>query len=310
VVAMQKTCIICSSEFEAKRKDVLYCCNKCKRSSEYLNKPNIIKTCLHCSKQFETKRKDTQYCSSSCSNTACKTHDDVKLNCKECNKEFTTKYVHRDKMFCSRSCATIHQNNIMYSNDEVRNKISQTKKEQYSSGEVVHPFLGRNHSEETKNKLSEIRRIEGRWKGENNPAYGGQSKEVKEKMSKTRAERMQSGEIHAKLLGIANTKKGGNARYRSNWEKQHFENLDNDIHVLSFISEPFVIQYEYVQKRNYIPDIFIIYTDGTKKLVEIKPSYFLDAEINKCKFAAAEKYCQEKGMIFEVWTEKNNPYLV
>jgi hypothetical protein len=58
---MQKTCIICSSEFEAKRKDVLYCCNKCKRSSEYLNKPNIIKTCLHCSAQFETKRKDTQY---------------------------------------------------------------------------------------------------------------------------------------------------------------------------------------------------------------------------------------------------------
>ena len=307
---MQKTCIICSSEFEAKRKDVLYCCNKCKTSSEYLNKPNIIKTCLYCSAQFQTKRKDTQYCSSSCSNTACKTHDDVKLNCKECNKEFTIKYVHRNKMFCSRSCATIHQNNIIYSNDEVRNKISQTKKQQYSSGQVVHPFLGRSHSEETKNKLSEIKRIEGKWKGENNPAHGGQSKEVKEKMSKTRAERIQSGEIKLSRGESVFFKKANKEVFaRSSWEKEYLQKIDEDEKIISAIFEPFVLAYQYDRQRHYIPDIFIIYTDGTKKLVEIKPSCFLDAQINKCKFAAAEKYCQEKGIIFEVWTEKSNPYL-
>jgi hypothetical protein len=48
----------------------------------------------------------------------------------------------------------------------------------------------------------------------------------------------------------------------------------------------------------------IIYKDGTQKLVEIKPSYYVDAEVNKAKFASAQKYCDDKGIIFEVWTEK------
>ena len=81
---------------------------------------------MYCSKQFETKRKDTEYCSSSCSNTACKTHDNVELNCKHCKKQFTVKYIHRDKLFCSRSCATIYQNNIMTSYILYKNQIKKT----------------------------------------------------------------------------------------------------------------------------------------------------------------------------------------
>lgn len=306
---MQKVCCICAVEFQSKRKDSLYCSTKCKKSAEYQRRETFQKSCIYCSKQFETKKKDTEYCSSSCSNIACKTHDDVILSCKECGVEFSVKYVHRDKLFCSRSCSSVYQNKIMYSNDDIKNKISQTKKRQYKSGEVIHPFLGKNLSQEHKEKLREIKIKEGKWKGENNPAYGGQPKEVREKMSKTRAKKIQNGEIHAKLLGTIETKKGGVCRYRSNWEKQHIYNLENDGNVLSFIVEPFIIEYFYDQTRNYIPDIIIIYADGTKKLVEIKPSHFLDAEINKCKFSAAQKYCDEKGIIFEVWTEKNNPYL-
>jgi hypothetical protein len=308
---MQKVCLICNINFEAKRKNSTYCSTKCKKSAEYQRRPTIQKNCLNCNKQFETKRNNTEYCSSSCSNTACKTHDDVKLNCKECNKDFTVKYIHRDKLFCSRSCATIHQNKIMYSNNDVRNKISQTKKQQYASGEVIHPFIGKTHSKETKNKLSEIKITEGKWKGENNPAYGGQSKEVREKMSKTRAERIQSGEIKLSKGECVFFQKANKEVFaRSSWEKDYIEKIDEDQNIISAIFEPFVLPYYYDQGRNYIPDILIIYKDGTKKLVEIKPSYFLDAEINKCKFAAAQKYCKEKGMIFEVWTEKSNPYIL
>jgi endogenous inhibitor of DNA gyrase (YacG/DUF329 family) len=307
---MQKTCVICNNSFEAKRKDALYCSAKCKKTSEYLRQEKLVKNCEHCGQTFETKRKETKYCSSSCSNTACKTHDDVTLSCKECGTDFVRKYIHRDKLFCSRSCATVHQNKIIFSDDKIKNKISETKKRQYETGEVVHPFLGKNLTEEHKQKLSDIKIKEGKWKGENNPAYGGQSKEIREKMSKTRAERIQSGEIHGRLMGTIVTTKGGTIKYRSNWEKNHIENLEKDEKVISYIFEPFVLEYTYDQTRNYIPDILIFYKDGTKKLVEIKPSYFLDAEINKCKFSAAQKYCDEKGMTFEVWTEKNNPYSV
>ena len=308
---MQKVCSICSIEFEAKRKDTVYCSNKCKRTAEYNNRPFVPKVCLNCEKNYETQNKKSLYCSTACSNIHSKTHDDVELSCKECNKSFVRKYIHRDKLFCSRSCATIHQNKIMFSDDEVRNKISQTKKQQYASGEVVHPFAGKTHSEETKNKLSEIRVAEGKWKGENNPAYGGQSEEVREKMSKTRAERIQNGTIRLSKGETVFFKKANKEVFaRSSWEKDFMEKLDNDDIVLSAIFEPFVVMYRYAQKqRHYIPDILIIYKDGTKKLVEIKPSCFLDAQINIDKFSAAKKYCEEKGMTFEVWTEKSNPYL-
>jgi hypothetical protein len=306
---MQKICCICNNNFEAKRRDSLYCTVKCKRSAEYQRKEAFQKKCLYCCTEFETKNKDTKYCCSSCSNIDSKTHDDVTLNCKECGIEFIVKYIYRNKQFCSRNCATIHQNILMYSNDEVKNKISETKKKQYETGEVIHPFLGKKLSEKHKEKLRQIKSKEGKWKGEKNPAYGGQSKEIREKMSKTRSERIQNGQIHGRILGTLNTKKGGTIRYRSNWEKQYVEDLEKDESVISYIFEPLILEYEYDQKRNYIPDILIIYKDGSKKLVEIKPSYFLDAEINKCKFSAARKYCEEKDMIFEVWTEKNNPYL-
>jgi hypothetical protein len=308
---MQKTCVICNNSFEAKRKDVLYCSAKCKKASEYLRKEKIVKNCEHCRQVFETKRKETKYCSSSCSNTACKTHDDVALSCKECGYDFMKKYIDRDKLFCSRSCATVHQNKIMFSDDKIKNKISQTKKRQYETGEVVHPFFGKNLTVEHKQKLSDTKTKEGKWKGQNNPAYGGQSKEVREKMSKTRAERIQSGEIKLSKGECVFFQKANKEVFaRSSWEKDYIQKIDQDENIISAIFEPFVISYEYDQGRNYIPDILIIYKDGSKKLIEIKPSYFLDAEINKCKFSAARKYCEEKDMIFEVWTEKNNPYLV
>jgi hypothetical protein len=307
---MQKTCVICSNGFEAKRKDVLYCSTKCKKASEYLRQEKFVKNCEHCGQTFETKRKETKYCSSSCSNTACKTHDDVTLSCKECGSDFIRKYIHRDKLFCSRSCATVHQNKIMFSDDEIKNKISETKKRQYETGEVAHPLLGKNLTAEHKQKLSDIKIKQGSWKGENNPAYGGQSKEVREKMSKTRAERIQSGEIKlSKGEYIFFQKANKEVFARSSWEKDYIQKIDQDQDILSAIFEPFVISYQYDQGRNYIPDILIFYKDGTKKLIEIKPSCFLDAEINKCKFSAAQQYCEEKGMIFEVWTEKSNPYL-
>ena len=306
----EKMCVVCSAIFSAKRKDVKYCSDKCKRKAEHNRKPLLKKTCLHCGGEFEAKRAATNYCSASCSNIACKKHDDVKLNCKKCGKEFTRKYIHRDKLFCSRSCATTNQNNIMYADDNVKNKISKSLKDGYATGEIKPSFLGKTHNESTKKILSELRIEEGRWRGENNPAYGGQSKEVREKMSKTRAERIQNGTIHARLIGEIQTIKAGLIKYRSNWEKMFIENLDKDNSVLTFIFEPVVIEYFYDQKRNYIPDLLIIYNDNIKKLVEVKPSYFLDADINKCKFAAAEEYCKDKGMIFEVWTEKDNPYLV
>jgi hypothetical protein len=327
---MQKTCVICKNGFEAKRKDVLYCSGKCKKSSEYLRKEKLVKNCKHCGQTFETKRKDTKYCSSSCSNTVCKAHDDVTLSCKECGSDFIKKYIHRDKLFCSRSCATVHQNNIMFSDDKVRNKIAETHKRQLQTGERVHPFLGKNLTSEHKRKISDTRIINKIAAGLNNPSYGKtrekspiygikRSEETKETMSNIKAQQW----IDGKYNGVDFNKfyKNGfmysekckkDIWYRSGLERQIFEKIEKDQNIITYRIEPFVIKYFYTsqkQNRNYIPDILCFYKNGEIKLIELKPEYQLEEQKNIDKFSAAQKYCNEKGMIFEVWTEKNNPYL-
>jgi hypothetical protein len=304
-----KTCSICQNQFETIRKDTKYCSNKCKRTAEYQNRPILNKICINCGNNYQTQNKNSKFCSISCSNTYTKSHEDVLIICKECDKQFKEKYINRNKLFCSRSCATKNQNNKMFSDDKIKNKISETKKRQYLTGEIIHPFLGKTHTEETKKKLSKIKKEQGLWKGENNPAYGGQTNEVREKMSKTRAERIQSGEIKLSKGETVFFKKADKEVFaRSSWEKKYMEYIDKDPNIISAIFEPFILPYTYDRKRNYIPDFLLVFSDGSKKLVEVKPSCFLEAKINKCKFEAAKEYCKQKNIIFEVWTEKSNPY--
>lgn len=105
---------------------------------------------------------------------------------------------------------------------------------------------------------------------------------------------------------IFSTKLNKTLFIRSSWEEKIVNDLDNDQEIESFIYEPFSIRYENNKKeiRNYIPDLLITYKNGQQKLVEIKPEYLINTEKNLCKFDAARNYCQEKGLLFEIWTEK------
>jgi len=93
--------------------------------------------------------------------------------------------------------------------------------------------------------------------------------------------------------------------YRSSWEEKVFRKLEADPDVIFYDVEPFFIEYESLSgARCYIPDALITYRSGAKKLVEIKPSYFVDKPQNQAKFRAAKEYCKTRDIIFEVWTEK------
>lgn len=311
---MEKICVKCQEKFEASRKDKLFCSTKCKKAIEYLRTNVVLKKhCEYCKKEFETRKEKTRFCGSSCSNSACKKHDDVKLNCKECNKEFVKSYILRGREFCSRSCATINQNRIMFADNIIKQKISKTKKHQYSSGEVIHPFLDKNLTKEHKEQISKSRIEMGVAAGSNNPMFGKKhTTESREKISETRTKKILNGDYHSWFSKgkIFSHKMNKELFFQSSWEKQFLEKLDKDLEVLSFISTPFSIDYHlYGYKRKYIPDL-LVNKKNKIYIIEIKPSAFLEADINKAKFKAAQEYCQEKGMIFEVWTEKSNPYLL
>lgn len=113
--------------------------------------------------------------------------------------------------------------------------------------------------------------------------------------------------------------------YRSSWEFLKFSELDKDDRVEEWASEPFPIKYKSPvdgKYHSYWPDIFVKYKDGSKFLYEIKPEketkppepskkktkrYLKEVitwGINEQKFLAATKYCEDKGWIFRILTEK------
>jgi hypothetical protein len=301
-----KQCFICNNDFETKRSHTLFCSIKCKKKEEYNRKRNRYEViCEYCKKLFKTSNQQTRLCSPACINTITKKHDDIKKKCIECDNDFYTSYIRRRKQFCSYSCATTHKNKNR--TEETNIKISETIKNQFASGERIHPFMGKILTEQHKQRISEERIIKGSAAGKHNPMFGkNHSIKTKEQISETRSNRMVNGDYKTWFCKgtYYSLKINKNINYKSSWEKQVIQFLDKDEKVISFSYEPIRVPYLFEIKRHYIPDLLITYKDGNQKLIEIKPSYYVDAEINQAKFKAAQEYCDSKGILFEVWTEK------
>jgi len=71
--------------------------------------------------------------------------------------------------------------------------------------------------------------------------------------------------------------------------------------------EKIVIEYISNQKtkkiRKYYPDFFVIFRDGTKKLIEIKQKRKLCQAVVKKKAAAADQWCIINGATYVILTE-------
>ena len=122
-----------------------------------------------------------------------------------------------------------------------------------------------------------------------------------------------------------------NIVYRSMWERRCMKYFDVNPSVLQWASEEISIPYydSMTKKvRKYFPDFLIKVktANGEDKthLIEVKPSkdlrppvggrgkkkstvlYEMKAyRMNRDKFASARKWCDERGIIFDVWTEKH-----
>jgi len=93
--------------------------------------------------------------------------------------------------------------------------------------------------------------------------------------------------------------------YRSGWELETYEGLEQLNEVVSFKAEAIKIPYFYKgRQRNYIPDLVVQFNDGRIEIWEIKPTNQTIFEKNKAKWAAAKVYCEARGWKFIVQTEK------
>jgi len=91
--------------------------------------------------------------------------------------------------------------------------------------------------------------------------------------------------------------------YRSSYELQAYKIFEKDDKVISYENEPFSIRYKDKNniERGYRPDVLVIYVNGKKDLVEIKPKKFLQENI--LKFEIGRKYADENNMNFVIMTE-------
>lgn len=121
----------------------------------------------------------------------------------------------------------------------------------------------------------------------------------------------------------------GKITYRSSWELKLMSRLDLDDNVLWWGSEETIVRYRSPidnKIHKYFPDFVVCVKtlDGKNeiKMLEVKPKsqsippiqknqtkrkYIQEVftwGINRAKWAAAEKYCHERGWSFEVLTEK------
>jgi hypothetical protein len=117
--------------------------------------------------------------------------------------------------------------------------------------------------------------------------------------------------------------------YRSGWEAKTMAWLDNHPNVIRWGSEEVVVPYKSPldgKIRRYFPDFVVTFKDKDGKIstrmLEVKPKkqtiepkvqkartkkYITEVatwSINKAKWDAAERFCNERGWTFHVITEK------
>ena len=192
------------------------------------------------------------------------------------------------------------------------------------------PFYNKKHTEETKQRMKENH---ADFSGVNNPFLKAINRDpsIREKIStirkewyknaseevmKLRAERLSysisNSEFHKNNSSFKNhehghfvTRFGNKAFYRSSWEKQVLEILNNLDFVVALKAELFVIKYELLGANRFTrPDIYIEFDNGKIALLEIKPFALIMYRNNFQKIHAQINYCKQNGFNFRLVTDR------
>lgn len=118
------------------------------------------------------------------------------------------------------------------------------------------------------------------------------------KKKKTKKPKFHEGWYHS-------NKMNKKLHYRSGYEAKLYEYMDHDIEIQSFTEEPFEIEYIHEGKSHrYKPDLVVQFIDNRVEVWEVKPANQTNLEVNRNKWRAAKKACEQRGWKFIVMTEK------
>lgn len=95
-------------------------------------------------------------------------------------------------------------------------------------------------------------------------------------------------------------KTGKTMFFRSSFEKKYMVELDNNVNVVWYEYEPknITLKYEWNGTiRNYKPDFLVTYSNGDKRLVEVKNDYHIKFERNQAKLGALVDFAKTQNDI-------------
>jgi hypothetical protein len=137
-----------------------------------------------------------------------------------------------------------------------------------------------------------------------------------------------TGQFHQGIYTIKNKEQYVGTKFpvfRSSWELSLMEHLDGHEKVKGWCTECVAIPYYFNGKpKRYFPDFLVVWNDGRKQVIEIKPyretkpprksikkarktllyeqyTYLM----NQAKWSAAEEFCKKRNFEFKVLTEKD-----
>lgn len=200
---------------------------------------------------------------------------------------------------------------------ETKRKMSESHKRENLSKETLQRMSmtkkGKIPSIETRKKMSKARigkilSIETRKKISESHKRENLSKKTLQKMSEGMKRAYACGKRilpkrnFGKIYSVKNKKW---INYRSYYELSAYKLLEQMAMVIKYEIEPFVIPYrnDYDDVRSYFPDLLIYYRDGSKELIEIKPSKLINHWKNRKKFKAAQNFCNDRKINFSIWSE-------
>ncbi len=94
-------------------------------------------------------------------------------------------------------------------------------------------------------------------------------------------------------------------QYQSDLERKMMVRLESDPHVVKWMKRHGItIPWIDTQKhqRRYVPDFLVEYADGRKAIIEVKDPTKLDSDDVKRKRKAAEIWCRQRHMEYEIKT--------
>lgn len=94
-------------------------------------------------------------------------------------------------------------------------------------------------------------------------------------------------------------------KYQSDLERKMMDRLERDPHVAKWMKRHgIMIPWIDGQKhqRRYVPDFLVEYADGSKALIEVKDPSRLDSNDVQRKRKAAEMWCKQRHMEYEIAT--------